>query len=106
MLVVAGVAVANRPEPCRASWSGCRVSGRTSAPTPQRFAVDVAALVGIEFHADSIVLNEQSVFAHDVIERQLAHKETDAVRAAYNRAQYLDQRRVLSQNVERPIESM
>ncbi len=43
----------------------------------------------------STVLNEQSGFAHDVIERQLAHKETDAVRAAYNRAQYLDQRRAL-----------
>ena len=43
----------------------------------------------------STVLNEQSGFAHDVIERQLAHKETDAVRAAYNRAEYLDTRREL-----------
>lgn len=43
----------------------------------------------------STVLNEQSGFPHDVIERQLAHKETDAVRAAYNRAEYLDQRRKL-----------
>lgn len=43
----------------------------------------------------STVLNEQSGFAHDVIERQLAHKETDAVRAAYNRASYLSQRREL-----------
>jgi integrase len=40
----------------------------------------------------STVLNEQSPFNHDVIERQLAHKETDAVRAAYNRAEYLDER--------------
>lgn len=45
----------------------------------------------------STVLNEQSGFAHDVIERQLAHKETDAVRAAYNRAEYLTQRRELMQ---------
>ncbi len=45
----------------------------------------------------STVLNEQSGFAHDVIERQLAHRETDAVRAAYNRAQYLGQRRELMQ---------
>ena len=45
----------------------------------------------------STVLNEKSGFPHDVIERQLAHKETDAVRAAYNRAQYLDQRRKLMQ---------
>lgn len=45
----------------------------------------------------STVLNEQSGFARDVIERQLAHKETDDVRAAYNRAQYLDKRRELMQ---------
>lgn len=43
----------------------------------------------------STVLNEQSSFPHDVIERQLAHKETDQVRAAYNRAEYLAQRREL-----------
>jgi integrase len=43
----------------------------------------------------STVLNEQSGFPHDVIERQLAHKETDQVRAAYNRAEYLPQRREL-----------
>lgn len=45
----------------------------------------------------STVLNEKSGFPHDVIERQLAHRETDAVRAAYNRASYLDQRRELMQ---------
>ncbi|MEY8689360.1 MAG: tyrosine-type recombinase/integrase [Leptothrix sp. (in: b-proteobacteria)] len=33
----------------------------------------------------------------DVIERQLAHEERDAVRAAYNRAQWLDERRSLLQ---------
>lgn len=43
----------------------------------------------------STVLNEQSGFSRDVIERQLAHKESDAVRAAYNRAEYLEQRRKL-----------
>lgn len=40
----------------------------------------------------STVLNERSPFSHDVIERQLAHKESDQVRAAYNRADYLDER--------------
>lgn len=45
----------------------------------------------------STVLNEQSGFSHDVIERQLAHKETDAVRAAYNRAEYLPARREMMQ---------
>lgn len=43
----------------------------------------------------STVLNEDSGFERDVIERQLSHKETDAVRAAYNRAQYLPKRREL-----------
>ncbi|WP_240204921.1 site-specific integrase [Variovorax sp. PDNC026] len=45
----------------------------------------------------STVLNERSGFAHDVIERQLAHKETNAVRAAYNQAEYVSQRRDLIQ---------
>lgn len=45
----------------------------------------------------STVLNEKSGFDHDVIERQLQHKEVDAVRAAYNRAQYLPARRELMQ---------
>lgn len=43
----------------------------------------------------STVLNEQSGFSSEVIERQLAHRETDAVRAAYNRAEYLPQRVLL-----------
>ena len=41
----------------------------------------------------STVLNEQSGFDKDVIERQLSHQETDEVRAAYNRAEYLPKRR-------------
>jgi integrase len=45
----------------------------------------------------STVLNEKSGFEKDVIERQLAHQETDGVRAAYNRAQYLPARRELMQ---------
>ena len=43
----------------------------------------------------STVLNQQSDFDKDVIEKQLAHNETDEVRAAYNRAMYLPQRREL-----------
>ena len=45
----------------------------------------------------SSVLNEHSDFDQDAIERQLAHKEGDAVRAAYNRAEYLPVRRVMMQ---------
>jgi hypothetical protein len=34
-------------------------------------------------------------FPPDVIERQLAHQERNAVRAAYNRAEYLAERRAM-----------
>ncbi|MDD5229397.1 MAG: tyrosine-type recombinase/integrase [Methylococcales bacterium] len=37
-------------------------------------------------------LNESNLFGIDVIERQLAHNDKNAVRAAYNRAQYLPER--------------
>jgi integrase len=40
----------------------------------------------------STILNEMG-FRPDVIERQLAHEERNKVRAAYNRAEYLGQRR-------------
>jgi integrase len=41
----------------------------------------------------STVLNESKRWGKDAIERQLAHRETDEVREAYHRAQYLDERR-------------
>ena len=42
----------------------------------------------------STALNEMG-FRPDVIERQLAHEEQNAVRAAYNRAEYLGERRAM-----------
>jgi integrase len=44
----------------------------------------------------STILNEQG-FNSDVIERQLAHGERNQVRAAYNHAQYLPERRKMMQ---------
>jgi integrase len=44
----------------------------------------------------STILNEHD-FRADVIERQLAHGERDKVRAAYNHAQYLPERRKMMQ---------
>jgi integrase len=44
----------------------------------------------------STILNEQG-FSPDVIERQLAHAERNNVRAAYNHAQYLPERRKMMQ---------
>ena len=48
-------------------------------------------------HTASTLLNEQG-WSPDAIERQLSHKPKDQVRAAYNRAQYLDKRRRLMQS--------
>ena len=42
-------------------------------------------------------LNESGNFSPDVIERQLSHEPQDPVRAAYNRAEYLAQRREMMQ---------
>ncbi|MDL2207451.1 integrase arm-type DNA-binding domain-containing protein [Desulfovibrio sp. OttesenSCG-928-M16] len=41
-------------------------------------------------------LNEMG-YRPDIIETQLAHKDPDAVRMVYNRAQYMDERRVMMQ---------
>jgi integrase len=45
----------------------------------------------------STIANEAGRFRPDVIERQLAHEERNKVRAAYHRAEYLDERRELMQ---------
>ena len=45
----------------------------------------------------SSLLNSMGRFPPDVIEAQLAHQERNAVRAAYNRADYLEQRREMMQ---------
>jgi integrase len=44
----------------------------------------------------STLLNEQG-WRPDVIEKQLAHRERDRIRAAYNRADYLEERRKMMQ---------
>ena len=45
----------------------------------------------------STLLNEQG-WNRDAIERQLAHSERDNVRAAYNYAEYLPERRKMMQH--------
>lgn len=53
-------------------------------------------LVGHGFRAmASTILNENGGFRPDVIERQLAHMPRDKVRATYNRAEYLPERRTM-----------
>ena len=45
----------------------------------------------------STILNESGKWSPDAIERQLAHSEKDQVRATYNRANYLEERRRMMQ---------
>ena len=59
----------------------------------RRLGFDKATMTGHGFRAlASTRLNELG-WAPDVIERQLAHAERNTVRAAYNRAQYMKERR-------------
>lgn len=45
----------------------------------------------------STTLNESGLFSYDAIEKQLAHEESNAVRAAYNRAAYREERIAMMQ---------
>ena len=46
----------------------------------------------------STLLNESGKYRPDVIEAALAHSEKNQVRAAYNRAEYIEERRILMQD--------
>lgn len=55
-------------------------------------------VVGHGFRATfSTIANESGHFSPDVIERQLAHKERNEVRAAYHRAEYMSERHKMMQ---------
>jgi integrase len=54
----------------------------------------------------STLLNESGLFRPDVIERQLAHCERNAVRGAYNRAEHLPERRVMMQRYADMLDEM
>src|SRR3546814_9946494 len=63
----------------------------------RRMGFDKDTMTGHGFRAmASTRLNEMG-WAPDVIERQLAHAERNKVRAAYNRAQYMAERRQMMQ---------
>jgi integrase len=53
----------------------------------------------------STTLNEMG-FRPDVIERQLAHEGENAVRAAYNRAEYLTERRAMMKHWANHIDAL
>ncbi|MEO5339239.1 MAG: tyrosine-type recombinase/integrase [Magnetococcus sp. MYC-9] len=63
----------------------------------RRLGYEVGSMSGHGFRSmASTILNEQG-FNKDWIERQLAHGERDSVRAAYNRAEHLPERRKMMQ---------
>jgi integrase len=63
----------------------------------RRMGYSKAEMTGHGFRAmASTLLNEQGINA-DWIEIQLAHSDSNKVRAAYNRARYLPQRRIMMQ---------
>lgn len=50
------------------------------------------------FRATASTMLNEADYRSDVIERQLAHKERNKVRASYNRAEYLEERRRMMQD--------
>jgi integrase len=58
------------------------------------------------FRATASTLLNEAGFRSDVIERQLAHKERNKVRASYNQAEYLEERRAMMQQWADMTESM
>ena len=64
-------------------------------------------LTGHGFRAvASTILNEMGKFRPDVIERQLAHSERNEVRGAYNRAEYLPDRKKMMQAWAKHVETL
>lgn len=77
--------------------AGEPMSENTINAALRRLGFDKATMTGHGFRAlASTRLNEMG-WPTDVIERQLAHAERNKVRAAYNRAQYMAERRKMMQ---------
>jgi integrase len=78
---------------------------RPSRPLSENGVLSALRRMGYEKHEmtahgframASTLLNELG-YRPDIIERQLAHGDTDKVRAVYNRAAYMDERRIMMQ---------
>ena len=63
----------------------------------RRLGYEKAELTGHGFRAMASTLLHEQGWKSDVIERQLAHKERNAVKAAYNHAEHLPERRKMMQ---------
>lgn len=86
-LIFPGVRSATRP-----------ISENTVNAALRRIGYTADEMTGHGFRSlASTLLNEQGRWDSDAIERQLAHSEENGVRAAYNYAQYLPERRKVMQ---------
>ena len=67
----------------------------------ERMGINGKDTIGFSAHGfratASTILNELG-YRPEVIERQLAHKERNKIRASYNQAEYLEERRAMMQN--------
>jgi integrase len=76
------------------------MTGTTLNRALERMGFNGNGSIGFSAHGfratASTMLNELG-YRSDVIERQLAHKERNKVRASYNQAEYLKERRVMMQ---------
>jgi len=73
------------------------MSGNTVNAALRALGYDADTLTGHGFRAMASTLLNEMGWNADVIERQLAHAERNAVRAAYNRAEHLPERRRMMQ---------
>jgi integrase len=62
-----------------------------------RLEINGARFVPHGFRATASSILNEAGFRHDVIERQLAHKERNKIRATYNQAEYAHERREMLQ---------
>jgi integrase len=78
-----------------------RDSRRPMAPTSLHNALDAMGYAGKfsphAFRATASTILNEAGYRPDLIERQLAHKERNVVRASYNKAEYLPERRQMMQ---------
>lgn len=77
--------------------SGEPMSENTVNAALRRLGYDKTTMTGHGFRAMASTRLNELGWAPDVIERQLAHAERNKVRAAYNRAQYMAERRTMMQ---------
>ncbi len=93
--------------PYTTSSTGYIFSGIHNPHTPLSSNTMLFGLYRIGYHSKatmhgfratfSTILNEDTAFDKDAIERALAHKEVNRVRAAYHRSEYLEERREMLQ---------